>query len=224
MKEEKAKNKKRILYFIALAISVLLLAAATVLTVVFVTEGDNNVVEAPPTDNNPDDPNDPNDPTGPSGPSKPDNPNEPDDPTGGGDTVKFVIPVTYSEVSEHDTIYTNKTLGWIYRHKGVDFAAEEGADVCAMANGKIEKISLNEKTGNYIIIDHGDGLRTLYRFVEPKAGLKEGDTVKMGEKIATVAAAYGSEAKDGAHLHLEIYLNGKPANPATYLDLVSAEK
>ena len=221
MKEEKAKNKKRILYFLALAISVLLLAAATVLTVVFVTEGNNNVVEAPPTGNEPDDPNDP---TGPSGPTTPDKPGEPDDPTGGGDTVKFVVPVAYSDVTEYDEIYSSKTLGWIYRHKGVDFAAEEGADVCAMANGKIEKISLNEKTGNYIIIDHGDGLKTLYRFVEPRAGLKEGDTVKMGEKIATVAAAYGSEAKDGAHLHLEIHLNGKPANPANYLELVSAEK
>ena len=45
-----------------------------------------------------------------------------------------------------------------------------------------------------------------------------------GEYFATVAASYGSEAKDGTHLHFEMKLNGKTCDPASYLDIEYAEK
>lgn len=212
MKEEKSKNKKKLLYYLILAVSVLLLVAATVLTVYFVTGDKNEVLDNPPGGDN----------VTPVDPVKPDDPNQS---TGGEDVVKFVVPLTYESVSEeYNVIYTSKTTGWSYRHKAVDFAAAEGTAVCSMADGKIETVSLNEKTGNYIVVDHGDGLKSLYRFVEPVNGLKAGDSVKKGDKIGEVAAAYGSEAKDGTHLHLEITLNGAPKDPSSYLDLVNDEK
>ena len=206
MKETKTKGKKRLIYYLVLAVSVFLLVAATVLTVYFVTSGANKVLdEKPPVE-------------------IPDDPNPPDEPSGG-DKVKFVSPIEDGVYKvEYGTIYTNRTLGWIYRHRALDFACDEGTIVRAMSDGKVESISYSEETGNIITIDHGDNLRSYYRFIEPASGLKAGDEVKMGQTIGTVAAAYGSERFDGAHLHLEVTLKNHPVDPAAYLDYTVEDK
>ncbi len=126
---------------------------------------------------------------------------------------------------EYREIYANQTRGGIvYRHMGVDFSADEGTPVVSVAAGVVSSISYSETLGNVIIIDHGDGLVSYYRFIEPTDGLTEGSEVAKGEQIATVAAAYGTEYKDGAHLHLEISLNGEYVDPADYFDIVYEEK
>ena len=73
--------------------------------------------------------------------------------------------------------------------------------------------------GTTVVIDHGDGLKTVYRFVTEAEGVKVGDEVEKGELIATVAEANGNEYKDGAHLHFEILQNGKNVDPALHLTL-----
>ena len=93
-----------------------------------------------------------------------------------------------------------------------------------MADGEVETVSYNDKTGNYIIVNHGNGLRTLYRFVEPVKGLGKGAEVKKGAVIGTVAEAYGSEFKDGTHLHFEVSVNNVAKNPADYFEVVQEEK
>lgn len=205
MKEEKTK-KKKILYYLVLAISVLLLTAATVLTVYFVTGNKSDIIEQ--------------DPSTPVGPNEPD---EPDKPTGG-DKETYCLPIQSEGVTVFNDIYKSQTTGFIYRHQGVDFAAEEGAKVASIADGKIEKISLSKQTGNLIVVDHGNGLKGYYRFVEPDASLKEGASITKGQYFASVAAAYGSEAADGTHLHLELTLNGKKVDPAGMLDIQYDEK
>lgn len=212
MKEQKTKSKKRIVYYILLAACVLLLSAATVLTVYFVTNGTNNdIVVEKPDDNKPDD-------------NKPDDkPNPPDEPTGG-DVDVFVTPVDASYTMEYSSIFSNGTLGWYYRHYALDFAAEEGVSVHAMTAGKIKEISLSKETGNYITIDHGNGLVSVYRFVEPGDTLKVGNEVKAGDTIGTVAACYGSEASEGTHLHFEVTKDGKNVDPTQYIEAVLEEK
>lgn len=227
MKEEKTKSKKRVLYYLILAVSVLLLAAATVLTVYFVSGKSDNVLEKPPVIEDPNNPNNPDNPDNPNNPDNPDDPNEPDDPTGGGDVElpKYAAPLASVKYSlGYGEIYTNQTVGWSYRHKAIDFAAEVGAEVYAMADGEVEAVSYNDKTGNYIIVDHGDGLKTMYRFVEPVKGLGKGATVKKGAVIGSVAEAYGSEYKDGPHLHFEVSKNGVAQNPTDYFEAVLEEK
>lgn len=211
MKEQKTKSKKRVVYYLLLAACVLVLAAATVLTVYFVTDG-NNVVK------NPDNPD---------VPVTPDDPNEPDDPDDkptGGDAVKYVTPVNAAYTLGYNTVYANDTLGWFYRHYALDFAAQEGENVSAMTDGTVTEVSLSKETGNYILVDHGKGLVSCYRFVEPKEGLKAGDKVKAGDFIGTVAANYGSEAHSGAHLHFEVKKDGKFVDPTTLIDAVLEEK
>ena len=93
-----------------------------------------------------------------------------------------------------------------------------------MADGTVESVSISKELGNLIVIDHGDGLKTFYRFVEPTEGLAAGQKVTKGQKIGEVAAAYGSEACGGEHLHLEITLGGDYVDPSDYLEPVLEEK
>ena len=214
MKEEKTK-KRRLLYYLVLAISICLLTAATVLTVYFVTQGGGSeMLEEEPPFVTPVEPDDPND-------EKPDEgKNEPT----GGEAEKFCLPVAYDDASVYNVIYKNKTTGFIYRHQGIDFAAEEGTKVAAIADGTIEEISLSERNGNLIIVNHGGGVKSYYKFVDPNTSLKVGAKVSKGEYFATVAKAHGPEAKDGEHLHFEMTIDGKLANPASYLNIQYAEK
>lgn len=209
--KEKTTGKRKALYYVILAVSVLLLTAATVLTVYF-TAGRDNVLENPPVDQ-PDDPNDPDD------PDDPDKPDDPDTPSGGEDTVVFVLPVENASVSNTFGFYHNSTLGWYYEHQGVDFTAEEGTQVVSIADGTVESVSEDVLTGTQIVVDHGDGLKSVYCFVTAADGLEAGDTVLKGEAIATIAEANGSEYKDGPHLHLEVTLNGANVDPTEYLTL-----
>ncbi len=219
MKEEKTKSKKRIIYYCVLAICVLLLAAATVLTVYFVSgKGGDNVLDNP---NNPSQPGNPDDDT-----NKPGD-NDDDKPTGGDnvDSDPYVAPVKDAKYSlEYAGFYKNETVGWIYRHNALDFAAEENAEVYAMADGTVTAVSYNEKTGNYITVEHSDGVTSLYRFVEPVEGLGVKQKVKKGEVIGKVAKAYGSEYKDGTHLHFEVAKDGKNVDPTKYIKATLIEK
>lgn len=209
MKEEKTKTKKKGLYYFLLIVSVLLLAAATVLTVYFATNNTDDLAENPPVDDNKDDDDN--------------KPEEPDEPTGG--ETLYVAPVEAEGFSvEHNAVYANTITGFYYRHQGVDFAAEAGAEVYAIADGTVTSVSLSEELGNLITVDHGDGLVSVYRFVEPVDGLEEGDKVRQGDKIASVAEAYGSEAGAGTHLHFEMTLDGEQTDPAEYLEPVYSEK
>lgn len=212
MKEEKTKSKKKLLYYLILAVCVLLLTAATVLTVYFVT-GDRGEIAETPTDPSGDEP------TTPSGPD------DDKDVSGGDETVRFVAPLADTSCAvEHNAIYTNLLNNWSYRHRGVDFTAEAEAEVYAIADGEVTDVLYSEQTGNIIVIDHGDGLTSVYRYVEPVKGLGKGDTVKQGDVIATVAEAYGAEYLDGTHLHFEIVVSGKYVDPMEYIDSVLDEK
>ncbi len=153
-------------------------------------------------------------------------PNKPDDNTGGGTNDEPVIttpegmtmPLATVAVINDYGFYHNQTLNHYYEHKGVDFVAEVGTEVLAVDDGVIESIYANDVlTGTEITVDHGDGVKSVYRFVEAAENLTVGMEVKQGDVIGSVAEATGEEYKDGAHLHFEIRENGKSVDPATYL-------
>ena len=114
--------------------------------------------------------------------------------------------------------YHNKTLNKYYEHKGVDFTAEVGTQVLAVDDGVVESIYKDDVlTGTEITVDHGDGVKTVYRFITVDEDLTVGASVARGDVIGTVAEATGEEYKDGAHLHFEIKKDGKQVDPASYL-------
>ena len=71
--------------------------------------------------------------------------------------------------------------------------------------------------GNYIIIDHGNGTRTGYAHLG-RIDVKPGDRIEAGQTIALSGGARGmagAGTSTGAHLHYEVFKNGRPVNPAT---------
>ncbi len=130
----------------------------------------------------------------------------------------MIMPLESVSVVNDYGFYHNTTLNKYYEHQGVDFTAEVGTEVLAADDGVVESIFRDDVlTGTEIVINHGDGVKTVYRFVTAAEDLTVGAEVKKGDVIATVAEASGEEYKDGAHLHFEVKKDGKQVDPATYL-------
>lgn len=128
------------------------------------------------------------------------------------------MPLSTVSVLNDYGFYHNKTLNNYYEHKGVDFVAEVGTEVLAVEDGVVESIYTGDVlTGTEITVDHGDGVKSVYRFIDAAENLSVGMEVKQGDVIGKVAEASGEEYKDGAHLHFEIRKDGKNVDPASYL-------
>lgn len=99
-------------------------------------------------------------------------------------------------------------------HGGIDFPVSTGSNVYAAASGTVILVKyLNCSYGRYLIIDHGDGLSTLYAH-------NSQILVSVGEKVSAgqVVAKSGSTGNStGPHCHFEVRVNGSQVNPLNYL-------
>lgn len=96
-------------------------------------------------------------------------------------------------------------------HRGIDYAAKTGTPVVAAGNGKVTHSTYNKFNGNYVFIQHGNGIVTKYLHFS-KRKVKKGQRVKQGQVIGTVGA---TGLASGPHLHYEFLLNGVHRNPRT---------
>lgn len=100
-------------------------------------------------------------------------------------------------------------------HKGVDIAAPMGTDVYCAAQGKVIFAGQKSGYGNCVIIEHGNGLATLYGHLS-KILVDANQQVKIGDVIAKVGSTGRST---GPHLHYEVRKNNTPINPKLFLNL-----
>jgi len=100
-------------------------------------------------------------------------------------------------------------------HQGLDFRVGPGTTVAAVNRGKIILARPLFFEGNCVVIDHGQGLLTLYLHLS-KFLVKEGDTVEKGQPIALSG---GTGRATGPHLHLAVRWQGVYLNPQTLLKL-----
>ena len=98
-------------------------------------------------------------------------------------------------------------------HNGLDMAAPGGSPILAAYNGKVVAADYSSSMGNYIMIDHGGGLYTIYMHASALY-VSKGKEVSKGEKIAAVGSTGRST---GNHLHFGVRLNGQYVNPRNYL-------
>jgi murein DD-endopeptidase MepM/ murein hydrolase activator NlpD len=98
-------------------------------------------------------------------------------------------------------------------HNGIDMAAAKGTPIVAAYTGIVGEAGYNSSMGNYIYLEHGDGLRTIYLHAS-KLYVKKDDVVIKGETIGAVGSTGRST---GPHLHFSVRLNGEYVSPWNYL-------
>lgn len=98
-------------------------------------------------------------------------------------------------------------------HNGVDFASPKGTAIYAAYDGEVVAATYSSTMGNYIMIDHGSSLYTIYMHAS-KLYVSKGDVVVKGEKIAGVGSTGRST---GNHLHFSVRLEGNYVSPWNYL-------
>ena len=98
-------------------------------------------------------------------------------------------------------------------HGGIDIACASGSSVYAGASGVVSISEYSSSAGNYIMINHGGGLSTVYMH-NSKLLVKVGDHVKKGQRIALSGSTGWST---GPHLHFGVRKNGTYVNPIPYL-------
>ena len=118
-------------------------------------------------------------------------------------------------IPSRGTISSKYGVRWGRLHKGTDFAAKTGDPITAALDGVVIEAGYMGSYGNMILIDHGNGIETLYGHCsELKA--KVGDKVKKGELIALVG---NTGRSTGPHLHFEVRIDGEAKDSLEYLNL-----
>lgn len=218
MKNQNTKptKKKIVMYYLILAACLVVIASVTV-GIVFAVRGRNadNMI-----DKGTEQPDDGNNPGG-DGDNKPgDGDDEDDKPTDA--AYKFISPVSEVDLMQSHVFGYDKTLDRYRFHCGIDLKATAGTDVVAAVDGTVTEVSVSDPLfGAVITIEHADGVKTVYKFIDPAEGVKAGDKVSRGQVIGKVAKATGVENADGDHLHFEVYKNNVVQDPADYLEAIS---
>jgi len=119
----------------------------------------------------------------------------------------------YTKVSSDYGYRIHPILGVKLFHNGVDLAAPAGSDILAAYDGEVVAASYTSAMGNYVMIDHGGGLYTIYMHAS-KLNVSEGQEVKRGDVIAFVGTTGRST---GNHLHFSVRVNGEYVTPWNYI-------
>ena len=98
-------------------------------------------------------------------------------------------------------------------HSGMDIGVDYGTPVKAAMGGVVVEADWISGYGNAVVIDHGNGMTTLYGHNE-RLNVVTGQTVKQGDIIAYAGSTGNST---GPHVHFEIRVNGEAVDPALYL-------
>lgn len=128
-----------------------------------------------------------------------------------GGMFKWPAP-SYTRISSDFGNRVHPTLGVVLFHNGVDMAAPGGSKILAAYDGRVVAADYSSSMGNYIMIDHGDSLYTVYMHAS-KLYVSKGDVVVKGEHIAAVGSTGRST---GNHLHFSVRLNGNYVSPWNY--------
>lgn len=135
--------------------------------------------------------------------------------------TKFIKPVdgvlgrSYTE----DTIYC-ETLGTWRTKSGIDIKAQLGTKVVASADGVVEKIDNdNTELGKYIVINHQNGIKTIYSNLDENVSVKKDQKVTKGQQIGKIGKTAGnySNEKYGDHLHFEVLKDNAGIDPTKYI-------
>lgn len=129
-----------------------------------------------------------------------------------GGIFKFPL-ASYTRVSDDYGMRIHPTLGVEQFHNGVDLAAPKGTAIYAAYDGEVVAATYSSSMGNYVMINHGDGLYTIYMHASALY-VSAGQEVARGDTIAAVGSTGRST---GPHLHFSVRKNGNYVSPWDYI-------
>ncbi len=109
--------------------------------------------------------------------------------------------------------YRHPKLGLPMLHQGISYATPIGSEVRSLYDGRVEMARWFASFGQVLVIDHGDGWRSLYAHLA-RMLKKEGEAVREGDLIATSG---DTGSLEGPRLYFAIFREGKPVDPAEWL-------
>lgn len=131
-----------------------------------------------------------------------------------GGAFKFPL-AKYTKMTSDYGMRRHPILGVNQFHNGVDLASPMGTAIYAAYDGVVVAAAYNASMGNYVMINHGGGLYTVYMHAS-KLYVSKDDIVARGETIAAVGSTGRST---GPHLHFSVRLNGEYVSPWNYISL-----
>ncbi len=137
--------------------------------------------------------------------------------TGGG-SLQWPLQYSGCYISSGMVGRTNPVTGSSETHGGIDICITGGSygkAISAAAAGTVITASYHYSYGNYVMIDHGNGLATLYAHCSSLA-VSAGQSVSAGQTIAYVG---DTGYVTGPHLHFEVRVNGQRTNPLSYVSM-----
>jgi len=135
------------------------------------------------------------------------------------ENIDMIMPV-FGEIcvgySGDKPVYS-KTLEQWQTHKYVEIACEKGSAVKAAGDGYVSEIRDDPRYGITIVIDHSNGLKTVYANLASSNMVSTNQKVKIGDIIGCVGNTAVFESAEQPHLHFEVLKNDKPVDPSDYL-------
>lgn len=132
-------------------------------------------------------------------------------------TLSFVKPLDGEVIKVYSTdkLLYSKTLESWKTHDGIDINASLGQNVKSIEKGIVERVYDDSFLGTTVIIDHGQGYKSIYSNLENSVSVKEKQTIKKLAIIGKVGKTSIGEVKDESHIHFMLMLNNKVIDPTS---------
>ncbi len=138
---------------------------------------------------------------------------------------ELIMPVFGEITFEYakDKLLYSRTLEEWRTHEGLDIGADRGDAVKAAAAGVVSAIKNDPRYGVVIVIDHENGLKTVYANLASDEAVAVNQKVEQGEVIGSIGDTASFESIEQSHLHFEVLIDDIAVDPLAYLPLSQEE-
>ena len=129
--------------------------------------------------------------------------------------VDYIAPITVEEsagYSGSNAVFSETLKDW-RTHPGIDYSTENEEPVYSVADGKVTSVFKDGMMGQTIIIEHADGVCSIYQSLAENVKVSEGEEVTQGQFIGYTGDTASAEAERGRHLHFAMKYDGQYIDP-----------